>query len=401
MEGFKKLFSKKTTVMNPTLKDFCQEQLLRIEQEGLLRHLRLWENGSGIKIRLKGSELINFASNDYLGLSVHPRVLEAFKKSAEQVAGAGASRLITGNHRGYQLIEEEIASFKNAESALVFSSGYAAALGTIPALVGTSDFIVMDKLCHACLVDAARLSGATLRVFPHNNLKRCEELLVNCRMQAKPGSKLLILTESVFSMDGDVAPLDQLIALKNKYGVWIMVDEAHATGVFGKQGQGAAEHFGVASEIEVSMGTLSKALGCVGGFICGPKNFKEFLINSARSFVFSTALPEAVCMAAVSSIRLVREQSQLRETLWNNIKILSQRLNVPISSPILNISIGEERESLKASEALFKKGLFVPAIRYPTVAKGKARLRVSLSTLHTRNHLELLAESLYEGSKYE
>jgi glycine C-acetyltransferase/8-amino-7-oxononanoate synthase len=377
--------------MNPSLADHCRVKLEEIEAAGLLRRLRTCQQNDTRTILYEGRSLLNFSSNDYLGLSTHPRIRKALES---ETFGAGASRLISGNHSGYDALEAEIARFKKAESALVFTSGYAAAVGTIPVLTGEGDCIVMDKLCHACLVDGARLSGATIRVFPHSNLKRCGELLASCRERVGSEGNVLLVTESVFSMDGDLAPLDQLVELKNKHGAWLMVDEAHATGVMGRNGRGGAEHFGVEEEVEISMGTLSKALGCVGGFICGSRELKEYLVNRARSLIYSTALPAAVCQAASEAVRVAWEETGIREKLWKNIHFLSDRLGVKAESPIFPIAVGDERRCVAIAEKLRETGFLVPAVRYPTVGRGKARLRVSVSAAHQESDLIQLAESL-------
>jgi len=362
------------------LEQFCRERLEEAEKEGLRRALRAWEIKDSRTVSLDGRALINFASNDYLGFSTHPEI----RKASADSSGATASRLLTGNHAAYRELEADLAAFKQLPAALVFSSGYAAAIGTIPALVGESDFIVMDKLAHACLVDGARLSGATLRVFPHNNLKRCEELVKKCRA-SDPKANILIVTESVFSMDGDLAPLSDLVEIKKRHDAWLMVDEAHATGVFGKNGRGGAEHFGVEKEIDVTMGTLSKALACVGGFIAGSNVLKDLLIQRARSMLFSTGLPTGVCRAAQKAIRVMQKEPEHRAKLWENVRAFGKH-----ESPIIPIVIGDERACLEAAEKLLSEGIYVPAIRYPTVAKGKARLRISLSAAHTKDDMQVL-----------
>ena len=303
--------------MNPSLEHFCEKALADIEGEGLLRRLRISEPAGGRAIRIEGREVLNFASNDYLGLAFDPRISRNAKEG--EPSGATASRLLGGNHPAYEELEAALAAFKRAEAALVFPSGYSAAIGTIPALVGMGDLVVMDKLCHACLVDAARLSGATLRVFPHNNMARCDELLASCMEKAKSeGAKVLLLTESVFSMDGDLAPLDRLAELKRKHGAWLMVDEAHGTGVIGANGRGGAEHFGVEGEVDVALGTLSKALGSVGGFVTGSRLLRNLLVNRARSLIFSTGLPPSACRAAKEALRLVAEDPAPRRRLRAN-----------------------------------------------------------------------------------
>jgi 8-amino-7-oxononanoate synthase len=380
--------------MNPSLQEYCSDQLRRIEAEGLLRRLRACERGGGRTIRLEGRELLDFSSNDYLGLAAHPVLREALRATDGEPAGATASRLITGNHPEYVALEKELADFKRAEAALVFTSGYAAAVGTIPALVGEGDFIVMDKLCHASLVDGARLSGATLRVYPHLNLKRCGELLARARSTVGKEGRVLLVTESIFSMDGDLAPLDDLVALKRKHGAWLMVDEAHASGVMGKNGRGGAEHFGVEKEVDIAMGTLSKAFGCLGGFIVGSRPLKELLVNRARSLIYSTGLPPCVCRAAATAVRLVRDESEHRQRLWKNIHDLANGLKRTAATPIFPIVLEDERRCVEAADQLRSRGILAPAVRYPTVARGKARLRVSVSAAHTGEDIRRLTDAL-------
>ncbi len=384
--------------MNPPFAEYCDAKLKEIEAAGLLRQLRNWEVCDTRTIRLQGRVLLNFSSNDYLGLSTDRRIRDAAQSHPDEPAGAAASRLLTGNHTGYELLEDELAHFKQTETALVFTSGYAAALGTIPSVVGQGDFIVMDKLCHACLVDGARLSGATIRVYPHNNLKRCEELLLRCRSQADLQAKVLLLTESLFSMDGDLAPLHDLAELKRKHGAWLMVDEAHATGVLGKNGRGGAEQCGVAGEVDISMGTLSKAIGCVGGFISGSRLLRELLINRARSLIFSTGLPPALCRAAAVAVRIARDEPSHREKLWRNIRHIGEQLKQVVHSPIVPYLVGDERRCLEQAEKLLQAGIMVPAVRFPTVPRGKARLRISITAAHTEDDLTRLAGGLAELS---
>ncbi len=384
--------------MNPPLDQHCREELKRIEAEGLLRRLQTVGRRHAATLRIAGRDFINFSSNDYLGLSSHPRIRKAFQQDADDAFGATASRLISGgNHAAYAMLEEELVAFKHTEAALVFTSGYAAALGTIPALVGDRDFIVMDKLGHACLVDGARLSGATLRVFPHDALDRCEELLARCAALAgERGGRVLLVTESVFSMDGDLAPLDRLVELKRRHGAWLMVDEAHATGVLGPNGRGGAEHFGLEDGVDISMGTLSKALGCVGGFICGSTALRELLINRARSLIYSTGLPPSLCLAAAEAVRVAREEPQRRRQLWRNLAWLEKKMGRTLTSPIVPVQVGDELRCVATAARLRERGLLVPAVRYPTVPRGKARLRISVTAAHQESDLEALVSALQE-----
>lgn len=382
--------------MNPPIREFCESGLAGLEAEGLLRRLRVSEPAGGRAIALEGREVINFASNDYLGLAFHPRLRASARESDPR--GATASRLLGGNHPAYAELEAALAAFKRAEAALVFPCGYSAAIGTIPALVGKGDFVVMDKLCHACLVDAARLSGATLRVFPHNDLGRCGELLASCAARtAVDGGRVLLLTESVFSMDGDLAPLDRLAELKREHGAWLMVDEAHGTGVLGENGRGGAEQFGVEAEVDVAMGTLSKALGAVGGFIVGSGALRDFLLNRARSLIFSTGLPPGACRAATEALRLLGTDPAPRRRLRANLARVGARLGRELASPIVPVEVGEERRCVALAEDLLARGGWVPAVRYPTVPRGKARLRVSLSASHTDADLDWLEREVLPG----
>jgi 8-amino-7-oxononanoate synthase len=379
--------------VNPPLEEFCERALRDLEGAGLLRRLREAAPSGGRAIRVGGREVLNFASNDYLGLAFHPRVTSA--AAGEGPSGATASRLLGGNHPAYAELEGELASFKRAAAALVFSSGYAAAVGTLPALAGRDDFIVMDKLCHACLVDAARLSGATLRVFPHNDVERCGELLAACA--AKGGGKVLLVTESVFSMDGDLAPLDRLAELKRRHGAWLLVDEAHGTGVLGANGRGGAEHFGVEGEVDVAMGTLSKALGSVGGYVAGSAALRELLVNRARSLIFSTGLPPSACRAASAALRVLREDDAPRRRLAGRLARVAAALGREAPVPIVPVPVGDERRCVALAEDLFARGGWVPAVRFPTVPRGKARLRLSLSAAHTDADLEWIEREVFGG----
>ena len=283
-----------------------RQRLDAIRGQGLLRELRRVDSPQGTRIRVGGQSLLNFSSNDYLGLANDPLLKEAASKAVERFgAGAGASRLICGSLAPHHELEETLACFKGTEAALSFSSGYATAVGTICALLGKDDIIILDKLVHACIVDAARLSGAKIRVFAHNDLNDLEDKLkwaASSSRHPSPATRhLLVVTESIFSMDGDAAPLREMVALKEKYGAWLMVDEAHATGLYGKHRRGLAEELGVSEQIEIQMGTLGKALGAAGGYISGSRVLIDFLVNRARSFIFSTAPVPAAAAAATAA----------------------------------------------------------------------------------------------------
>ena len=390
--------------------DALTHDLAAIRDAGLLRELRRVDSPQGARVNIGGRELLNFSSNDYLGFANHPDLTEAAIKAVEKFgAGAGASRLICGSLAPYHELEEALAAFKRTEAALTFSTGYTAALGTIGALTGKDDVIILDKLVHASIVDAARLSGAKLRVFSHNDCADLEDKLKWAREVQGPKSKaqgrvarVLVITESVFSMDGDLAPLRDLVELKDRYGAWLMIDEAHATGLFGVQGRGLADAHEVSSRIEIQMGTLGKALGASGGYVCGSRALIDLLVNRARSFIFSTAPVPAAAAAARAGIELLQttEGEERRVHVWSLIDqlknaLVGQRWKLPVvQSAIIPLLVGAETEAVSLSASLREKGFFIPAIRYPTVARGTARLRVTLTAAHTTDDLHGLVAAL-------
>jgi 8-amino-7-oxononanoate synthase len=383
------------------MSDIYAQQLGALRARSLDRHLREIRSSQGTVVDIDGKQLINFASNDYLGLASDPHLREAATKAiAEFGVGAGASRLISGTHSSHVRLEAALAKWKGTEAALSFGSGYAAAVGAIPALVGKNDITLLDKLCHASLIDGAKLSAATLRIFPHNHLGKLKSLLGwGCRKN--PTARILIITESVFSMDGDRAPLREIVELKKNFRAQLLLDEAHAIGVIGPNGRGLAAEENLSPEVDVQMGTLSKALGVSGGYICGPRNMIEWLINRARSFIFSTAPPPALAAAANAAVDFLSspEGEKRRRLLWRNIDILAEELQVRPASPIVSWIIGDEQATLAAARSLQDDGFFVPAIRYPTVAKGSARLRVTVSAAHEEAELRSLGAAVKRIAK--
>lgn len=380
-----------------SLGDFLQEELGRIRDVGLLRRLRVMGSPQTTHVVMNGRPLVNFSSNDYLGLANHPALKEAAMAEWDRAGfGSGASRLLCGTLAAHERLEEAISGFKRAESALCFSSGYAAAMGAIPALCSSDDVIILDKLCHACLVDASRLSGAHMRVFPHNDMEKLESHLRWARSK-HPASRVLVVAESVYSMDGDIAPLRDIIELKDRHGAWLFLDEAHGVGVLGAGGRGLAEESGVEGRVEIQMGTLGKALGAHGAYIAGSRLLREFLINRARSFIYTTAPPAPVAAAAAKAVELLAgpEGSVLLVRLRKNIEYLSTLLRIPRPpSAIIPIIFGEESAAMEAGENLLASGFLVPAIRYPTVARGAARLRLTLSAAHSEQDIAGLAKGL-------
>jgi 8-amino-7-oxononanoate synthase len=384
------------------------DELEMLRARSLDRHLREITGAQGPEVEIGGRRLINFSSNDYLGLANDPRLRQAATAGIDEFGvGAGASRLISGNLSPHLRLERALAKWKGTQAALCFSSGYAAAVGTIPALVGKNDVVVLDKLCHASLIDGAKLSGAVLRVFPHNHVSKLESHL-EWAQREYPSNRVLIITESVFSMDGDRAPLLKLVELKKRFGALLMIDEAHAIGVIGPNGRGLAAEENVSEEIDVQMGTLSKALGASGGYICGSRTLIDWLINRARSFIYSTAPPPAIAAAALAAVDFLAssEGEQRRLLLWKRIRLMQQLLpraelkgeDVAASSAIFPLIVGDETAALDLSATLQREGFLVPAIRYPTVAKGAARLRITVTAVHQEAQIRELCKAIKRSS---
>ena len=363
------------------LNDQLGTELEQLRGEGLYRQFRGITSPQGPQITIAGRKLLNLSSNDYLGLANDP-ILKAAASAAitRWGVGAGASRLVCGNLAPYEQLEAALVQFKRKESALVFGSGYAANVGTITAVAGKDDVLILDKLDHASIIDGARQSGAAIRVYPHLNLGKLEAIL----QQSQSYRRRLIITETVFSMDGDLAPLAQIVAFKEKYDAWLMIDEAHATGVFGDHRRGLAEQLGVEDQVEITLGTLSKALGCAGGFVVGAHALIDLLRNRARSLIYSTALPPSICGAATAAVEFVMSAAgALRQgQLWENVRTLGAQ------SPIHPVIVGTEQAAVELSEQMRRSGIFVPAIRFPTVPRGKARLRVTVSAAHTTDDIQ-------------
>jgi 8-amino-7-oxononanoate synthase len=372
--------------------DDLQKSLADLDERHLRRRLRVSALPTGPLVRFNGRTLHNFASNDYLGLAAHPQVVAAALEATREFgAGAGASRLVTGTQTPHHNLEEKLASFKNTAAALVFANGYASSTGALQALAIKDDVVLLDKLSHACLVDGARLSGATLRPFHHNDTEHLEHHLRWAR-EKHPQARIFIVTESVFSMDGDLAPLRDIVELKDRYGAILMLDEAHATGVLGRGGRGLADQLGLSHHIEVQMGTLGKALGSSGGYIAGSRALIDLLINRARSFIFSTAAPASTAAAAAAALEISagpegdKRRAKLRE--------LATLFDPAPPTPIHPVILGEEQAALAASEQLAQLGFHVPPIRPPTVPQGTSRLRVSLSSAHDTETVRTLAAAL-------
>lgn len=379
-----------------------EKKLKEQQKNHLYRTPKIFEKKRGVYANYKNKKILLFSTNDYLGMSNHKRVVGALIKAAKICGvGAGSARLISGTSEFHYSLERKIAELKKKEKALVFSSGYLANVGTLTALAGKEDVVVMDKLCHASIIDGARLSGAKIRVFPHKNYKRCEEILKN----EKGIKKKVLVTETLFSMDGDLADMERLAFLKKKYNCLLVVDDAHGTGVLGPDGRGGACGGVWEKEIDIIIGTLSKALGGLGGFVAAGKILVEYITNFARPFIFATALPPVICAASEEAINVLKEEPELRDRLLENIKHLTEGVKKAgflvkgDNSPIIPVILGDEKKALDVSKELFSKGFFVPAVRYPTVAKGEARLRIAVSGEHTKEEIESLIKAFRELKK--
>ncbi len=385
----------KTTHTDPL--EWIDDELALLAERGLRRALATHLGLQQVQLRVAGRDLVNFGSNDYLGLAADSRLSLAAARAAETEGwGAGASPLITGRAAAHRQLEERLAKFEGTEAALVFSSGYAANVGTIAALAARGDAIYSDDKNHASMIDGARLSRADVHVFPHRDARALEEKLRG----GGDYRRRLIVSESVFSMDGDLAPLAELADLAERYDCMLLVDEAHATGVFGRQGRGLSEELGVEDRVAVRIGTLSKALGSAGGFVCGSTALVEWLVNRARSYVFSTALPPAVCAASMAALDIMSQEpgrrielrqraADLRETLrlqgWNLANSESQ---------IIPLVVGEVDAAMHLAASLLEQGILAPAIRPPSIPAGESLVRISLSHAHTSEMVERLVAAL-------
>jgi 8-amino-7-oxononanoate synthase len=381
--------------------DDLSEDLQALGAQGLLRRLRVADSPPQPEMDLDGRRVLQFCGNNYLGLSTHPRVLAAAKAALERFgAGSGASPLISGHLRVHAELETALARHKGAEAALVFATGSLANLGCLSALLGPEDQAFLDKRVHATLYDGARLSGAAITRFPHNDLGRLDALLQASR--ASGGQRLFVVVDAVYSMDGDIAPLPALLQLAERHGATVIVDEAHSTGVLGERGRGILEHFKLAPwPLRLALtGTLSKALGSLGGFVAGPQALVERLVNTSRSYIYATALPAASAAAALEALRVVDEEPQRLQRLRDRVDALNTGLMQagwlasPSPTPILPLPVGSAEAALGLQARLWDAGIFVPAIRPPTVPAGACRLRISVSSEHSQQHCQRLLQTL-------
>jgi len=396
-----------TTSTRPQL-SYLSDELNQLKQKGTHFRLHVLDDEQAPVCHFDGRKVINLASNNYLGLTTHPKLREAALEATRKYGvGSGAVRTIAGTMRIHMELEERIARFKNVEACVVFQSGFTANAGTVSSILGKDDFIISDELNHASIIDGARLSRAKILVFRHKDLAHAEEQLASVKDQ--PGHKLLI-TDGVFSMDGDIGPLPGLCDLAEKYGAIMMVDDAHASGVLGRNGRGTVDHFQVHGRVDVQVGTLSKAIGALGGYVCGSRDLIDFLYHRARPFLFSTSHPPSVAATCIAAFDVLEQEPERIEKLWQNTRFFKQELsllgyniggkNTPASeTPITPIIIGEGRATMEFSKALFEEGVMGTGLAFPTVPEGKARVRAIVTAAHTTDELTQALEVLKRVGK--
>jgi len=387
---------------------YLTAQLDELKQKGTYFHLRILEDQQEPVCTYDGKRVINLASNNYLGLTAHPKLCEAAVEATRKYGvGSGAVRTIAGTMRIHMELEEKIARFKHVEACVVFQSGFTANAGTVSAILGKDDFIISDELNHASIIDGARLSRAKVKVFRHRDTAHAEELLQE--VQKEPGHKLLI-TDGVFSMDGDIGSVDKLCDLADKYGAIMMVDDAHASGVLGRNGRGSVDHFNCHGRVDIQVGTLSKAIGALGGYVCGTRDLIDFLYHRARPFLFSTSHPPSVAATCIAAFDILENEPERIERLWDNTRYFKKQLadagfniggvNTPASeTPITPIILGEGRVAMEFSRKLFDAGVMATGIAFPTVPEGKARIRTIMTSEHTRHQLDQALEIMARVGK--
>jgi len=382
---------------------YLSEQLEAWKREGTYQRLRELQTACGPVCRVDGREVINLASNNYLGLADHPKLKEAAIEAIRRYGvGSAAVRTIAGTMSLHLELERRIAEFKKTEACVVFQSGFAANAGTVAAILGPDDHIVSDELNHASIIDGCRLSKAKIHIFPHKDVAAADRIL--SELDGVLGRKLLI-TDGVFSMDGDIAPLPQLVEVAERHGAIMMVDDAHASGVLGRAGRGTVDHFNLHGRVHIQVGTLSKAIAAIGGYVCGSRDLIEFLYHRARPFLFSTSHPPSVAATCLAALDLLEKEPERIERLWQNTEYFKGELRKAgfqtgaSETPITPILIGDAALAFRFSNELFEEGVFATGVGYPTVPKGKARIRTIVTAVHTREHLDRALEILVRVAK--
>jgi glycine C-acetyltransferase len=370
---------------------YLTTELDALKAQGLYRHLRVLDDEQKAKTTFDHHQVVNLSSNNYLGLTTHPRLREAALEATRRFGvGSGSVRTIAGTMEIHMELERRLAEFKQTEAVVVFQSGFAANAGTVAAVLNKEDVVVSDALNHASIIDGSRLSRATIKVFPHKDVDAARQVL----RDLPSGQRKLLITDGVFSMDGDLGVLPALCALAEEYGCIMMVDDAHASGVFGKNGRGTVDHFGMHGRVDIQVGTLSKAIGALGGYVAGSRALVEFLYHRARPFLFSTSHPPAVAAACIAAIDVLMEEPQIIDRLWENTRFFKSGLSALgfdtglSESPITPVIAGEGALAMKLSDRLFEEGVFAQGIAFPTVARDKARVRTIVTATHTRGELQ-------------
>ena len=370
---------------------YLADELDSLRQQGLYRSLRILEGEQRTRSVFDGRSVVNLSSNNYLGLTTHPRLRQRAMEAIEQLGvGSGAVRTIAGTMDIHMELERRLAAFKHTEAVVVFQSGFTANAGTVSSVLTKDDVIISDELNHASIIDGCRLSRAAIKVFPHKDVDEARKIL-----QGLPAAqRKLLITDGVFSMDGDLGPLPGLCAAAEEYGAIMMVDDAHASGVFGKNGRGTVDHFNMHGRVDIQVGTLSKAIGALGGYVAGSRSLVEFLYHRARPFLFSTSHPPSVAATCIAALDVLLEEPQLIDQLWENTRFFKAGLvalgfDTGISeSPITPVMVGDGALAMRLSDGLFQEGVFAQGIAFPTVPRGKARIRTIVTATHTRDELQ-------------
>jgi glycine C-acetyltransferase len=376
--------------------DYLSTELQALRDQGLYRRLRVLDDEQKARTSIDGRSVVNLSSNNYLGLTTHPKLRERALDAIRRLGvGSGSVRTIAGTMQIHMELERKLAAFKRTEAAVVFQSGFAANAGTVSAILGRDAVIVSDELNHASIIDGARLSRAAIKVFPHRDVAAARRIL----QDVPRATRTLVITDGVFSMDGDLGALPELCDLADEFGCIMMVDDAHASGVFGSQGRGTVDHFGMHGRVDVQVGTLSKAMGALGGYVAGSRALIEFLYHRARPFLFSTSHPPSVAATCLAAIEVLEQEPQLIERLWENARFFKGGLQAlgfdtgASESPITPVIVGEGARAMALSDRLFEKGVFAQGIGFPTVPQGKARVRTIVTATHSREELQFALDA--------
>ncbi len=381
---------------------FLEEEIERLKQQGLYRPLRVVESPNEPVFVVDGKRVINLSSNNYLGLTTHPKLIEAAIEATRRWGvGSGAVRTIAGTMSLHEELERRLAAFKHTEAALTFQSGFTANVGVLQSVLKEEDVIISDQLNHASIIDGIRLSKAQRKIFPHKDMDGLEQAL----KETQSARVRLVVTDGVFSMDGDIAPLPEIVDLAERYNAIVMVDDAHASGVLGQNGRGTVNHFGLDGRVQIQIGTLSKAIGALGGYVAGPQVLRDFLIHQARPFLFSTSHPPSVVATCIAALDVLETEPQLIDKLWDNTRFFKERLSAlgfdtgKSETPITPIIVGEAEKAMALSDKLFERGVFAQGIGYPTVPHGQARIRTIVSAAHTREQLQQALDAIERSGR--